>query len=372
MVSSIKKLVLTTCEFEQELDSNDSQCRDSELSDCEDSASTSATTTSTAATSVGSQPPSRKRRRSCLGKPTFNPVWKEEYLMWPVISSKFMTCIICLEKLTSFKLSTKMKENKSILQYDYNKKKRLVAKFENDLSKQQSLMKKATSPNELKRLAPYKLAFVLAKYKLPFTACEAFVSFGQTADPESLVFKHMASSRNTIASKTVELHQKVLQPELMHAISSSPYWSLMVDDSTDNAVKEQCGIYARFIDINQQAVVSSFVAFHQVVGHPTADYIYQSILKVIGKEGMDLPMKKLVGFTCDGASVMISSRQGVFAKLRREINPKLFLTHCPPHRLVWASKDAQKQIPDFVEKNVSDILKDSPTRRDQFQSIGVN
>lgn len=60
-------------------------------------------------------------------------------------------------------------------------------------------------------MAPYKLAFTLAKNELPFSACEAFVSFAKAADPESLVFKHMASSRTTIA---VELHQKVLQPEL--------------------------------------------------------------------------------------------------------------------------------------------------------------
>lgn len=56
----------------------------------------------------------------------------------------------------------------------------------------------------------------------------------------------------------------------------------MVDDSTDNAVKEQCGVYARFIDIEQEAICSSFLAFHQVVGHPTSENIYQCILKVIG------------------------------------------------------------------------------------------
>ena len=241
-----------------------------------------------------------------------------------------------------------------------------------NLSRQQSLMKKAMSPNEMNRLAPYKLAFTLAKNKLPFSACEAFVSFAKAADPESLVFKHMASSRNTIATKTVELHQKVLQPELEQKISNSPYWSLMVDDCTDSAVKEQCGVYGRFIDIDQEAISSSFLAFHQVVGHPTSENIYQSILKVIGKDGLDLPLNKMVAFTCDGASVMISNQQGVFGKLRREINPKLFLTHCPPHRLVLASKTAQKEIPDFVEKTISDVLfyfKDSPTRRDQFHLL---
>ena len=70
--------------------------------------------------------------------------------------------------------------------------------------------------------------------------------------------------------------------------------------------------------IDQEVISSSFLAFHQVVGHPTSENIYQSILKVISKDGLDLPLNKMVAFTCDGASVMISNQQGVFGKLRRE------------------------------------------------------
>ena len=49
---------------------------------------------------------------------------------------------------------------------------------------------------------------------------------------------------------------------------------------------------------------------------------------------------KLAGFTCDGASVMTSPKEG---KLRRETNPKLFSTHCPPHRLVLPSKEGERE-----------------------------
>ena len=80
-----------------------------------------------------------------------------------------------------------------------------------------------------------------------------------------------------------------------------------MDDSTDSAVKEQCGVYGRFIDIDQEAISSSFLAFHQVVGYPTSENIYQSILKLIGKDGLDPPLNKMVAFTCDGASVVISN-----------------------------------------------------------------
>jgi hypothetical protein len=58
-----------------------------------------------------------------------------------------------------------------------------------------------------------------------------------------------------------------------------------------------------------------------------------------------------------GASVMISSHQGVLGKLEREINSKLISTHCPALLIdSSASKAAQKEILDFVENLVSDMV----------------
>ena len=74
-----------------------------------------------------------------------------------------------------------------------------------------------------------------------------------------------------------------------------------------------------------------------------------------------------MSMTCDGAAVMVSQKSGVAGKMK-SINPKIFITHIvppPPHRLVLTSKASQKQIPDEVEKLVSDTLfffKDSPVR----------
>jgi hypothetical protein len=71
-----------------------------------------------------------------------------------------------------------------------------------------------------------------------------------------------------------------------------------------------------------------------------------------------LPLHTL---TSDGASVMISEKQGVLEKLSSAVNSKMFATHCPPHRLVLACKG----LPNDVERTVSDTLfffKDSAVR----------
>lgn len=69
---------------------------------------------------------------------------------------------------------------------------------------------------------------------------------------------------------------------------------------------------------------------------------------------------------------MVSERNGLYGKLKHAVNPKLFLTHCPPHRLILASKAGQKVLPGDIEKTVGDVLfffKDSSVRRDEFHSF---
>ena len=119
-------------------------------------------------------------------------------------------------------------------------------------------MASALKPNELVKLAPYKLAFVLGKHKLPFSTCEAFTEFARSADPSSCVFSQMACSRGTITKKTQELHQVVLKPLVVQNVNNSPYWSLIVDESCDSATQEQLGLYVRYLNLEKQKIDKEF------------------------------------------------------------------------------------------------------------------
>ena len=106
-------------------------------------------------------------------------------------------------------------------------------------------MASATKPNDMVKLAPYKLAFVISKQKMPFSSCEAFMEFARSADPASTVFSRMPCSRDTVTKRTQEIHQKVLKPTLL------PFWTLIGDESTDTATHEQLGLYVRYIDVEE-------------------------------------------------------------------------------------------------------------------------
>ena len=55
------------------------------------------------------------------------------------------------------------------------------------MKKQQQSLQEYTDASSLKVTASYKLAFTLAKYKLPLSSCDAMLEFAKAADPNSAV-----------------------------------------------------------------------------------------------------------------------------------------------------------------------------------------
>ena len=329
------------------------------------------------------EPPRKRRRKQKLH---FKEEWKLRYLMLPATTTQTsdssaknceeMICVQCQETMKAkSSTATRHVERKhpTMATFSLEKKKKLLRLFESRLRGQQSTMAIAMKPDEMVKLASYKLAFVISKHKMPFSSCEASMEFARSADPNSSVFSKMPCSRDTITKRTQEIHKKVLKPSLVQNVKDSPFWTLIADESTDTATQEQLGLYVRYVDLQKEKTVEEFLEMKRIIGHPTADNIFKAIMEVIDKEESEkLPIERLVGLTTDGAAVMISDRGGVYGKMKANVNSKLFSTHCPPHRLILASKAGQKELPTDIEKTVADTLfffKDSSVRRDEFSSL---
>ncbi len=321
--------------------------------------------------------PTRKMRKF-----HFQEIWKEKYLMAPGELADTMVCMICGQQLTSLKDSTAkrhaIRNHKDYTTFTKEKKHEISRLFQQrqvQKRRQQESLHQDTDPSSLKVAASYKLAFTVAKYKMPLSYCDAMVEFAVAEDPNSDVFRSVTGSRGTVTRRTMDLHQKVLVPEVLKGVNDSHFWSLMVDDSTDTGTHEQMILYVRFIDSRLQSIVTRFLGVKRIEGHPNAENLCRSIMSVIGSEGSGyaLPTDRLVSFTTDGASVMLSSHNGVLGKIRNEVgNAKLLSQHCCPHRLVLASKAGQHLLPDWIEKTVAsaiDYFKGSPCRRDEFQKF---
>jgi hypothetical protein len=146
----------------------------------------------------------------------------------------------------------------------------------------------------------------------------------------------------------------------------------MLGEATDKSVLEEVIVYARFIDTVEGKIKTKFLAIAPLTGHPDASNIFRALKKLFSDYGLDLPTSQLVCQTSDGASTLLSTKNGVAGKAKAEFNPKLFVQHCFNHRLVLASKDTQHNIPEHVEDTIKAVLnhfKYSAVSQSQLKSI---
>ncbi|KAJ8387984.1 hypothetical protein AAFF_G00147750 [Aldrovandia affinis] len=131
--------------------------------------------------------------------------------------------------------------------------------------------------------------------------------------------------------------------ELQQSLKSARCFSIMPDSSVDRSVKDQELIYCTYLQngkpVNQ---LIHIVALDHANSQGILDAILAGLLKVGVGEG-DLK-KRLVGFGCDGASVMLGVNNGVTARLQHL---------CPSLVPIWfpSCKTSSKRYAPSIHKH---------------------
>ena len=253
---------------------------------------------------------------------------------------------------------------------DKVKKMKIISTYKSALQSAKNAMSVFLGPQKLIEEVPYKLAYILAQYKLPFSVCGAFMDFAKVADPGSEVFHKATGSRRTVVRRMEDIYEKVIKPEVQGAANDALCWSYAIDESMDKGSVEQLGIFIRFINIPKEQVAVKFLAYEPVKGSPNAQNLFECFDRAV--TAAKLPKQKCIGHTSDNAKVVISELNGVAAKVRDAYNASLYIQHCVTHTEVLVAKDAQKIMPSWVEKTVKDIMDHfyfSAVRKHKFLEI---
>ncbi|XP_078581210.1 zinc finger protein 862-like [Branchiostoma floridae x Branchiostoma japonicum] len=147
-----------------------------------------------------------------------------------------------------------------------------------------------------------------------------------------------------IMSEMVKVLSDVPRKEILNCIRNSPYFSLMIDETTDVAVTKQLIIYARYLT-EKHKVKTSFLGI-VAIDDGKADTIVAAIQAFL--TSVDLDINRMAGFGSDGAAVMVGRRNGVAAQLRAA-NGKLVNVHCIAHRLALSAAQGADGIP-YLQK----------------------
>ena len=189
--------------------------------------------------------------------------------------------------------------------------------------------------NEACTKASFRIAHHLLKQKKPYTEGETIVSpclriaceelFGPTSAEK---ITKIPLSNDTIARRAEEMSDD-LEEQIICAVKLSPWYGLQFDESTDTVSEAQLLVYVRFVDMEQEDIMESYLFCLPVREHANGKTIFTRINEYITKA--DISWKKLANSTADGAAANFGKNSGVLVRIERKA-PQSTKMHCMIHR----------------------------------------
>ena len=145
-------------------------------------------------------------------------------------------------------------------------------------------------------------------------------------------------------------------------------YSLIVDETTDRSTKKSLAVIARVHDDREGKAKDLFLDLIEVTD-ASAEGLYKAICDLLS--ACNVPLKNMIGFAADNASVMMGNQRGLQALLKKEV-PHILVTGCICHSLHLCASAACTKLPSAIEdlaRNVYNYLGSSPKRLLEYQAV---
>lgn len=171
-----------------------------------------------------------------------------------------------------------------------------------------------------------------------------------------------------VQNEILQLFAHSILRKVVKEIRSCREFSIMADETTDSACKEQVCFFVRYV-INLTPK-EAFLGMYET-SSTTGLVLTNILLDVFQRYGLDIQF--LRGQCYDGASNMKGQDKGVQARVL-ELQPLACYTHCFNHSLNLALQDATKTVSLLrdalnVVNELGVFVKGSPKRLSQFRTL---
>ena len=209
---------------------------------------------------------------------------------------------------------------------------------------QVSALQTDSIPRKVKE-AELKLAGFIAEHNLPFLLMDHLSELLSSVCPDSRIAANVQCKR----TKTTCIIKNVLGPlfhnDVATSLQQNPY-SLLVDESTDVASMKQLCVVVRYFD---DALNRVSTRFFSLIDIPRADAatLYDSFRQELEQD--EVPLRNIVGYASDGASVMMGCNNSFRTRLE-SVNPNIFVMKCICHSAHLAASNACTKLPRQAEE----------------------
>ena len=171
-----------------------------------------------------------------------------------------------------------------------------------------------------------------------------------------------------IVNEQIEMMGKTLLCVILENVRkcTPPWYSLIGDEATDVAYREQFNLSIRWVDNNYEIHEDPLGLF--CLPNTTADTLFKVVKDILVL--CSLPLSLCRGQAFDGSSNMQGKRNGLVTKIKNEV-PAALSVHCFTHCLNLCLQDARRQLP-FIRdaldtvREIAKLIKFSPKRSHLF------
>ena len=321
--------------------------------------------------------PSAKHRKIESKGRLFKEDWTEKYFF--VEHNNKALCLICQETVAVFKefnmnrhYETKHSRYSEITGQARRDK---IVKLKSNLRSQSSTFIKKVVGTENIVEASYELSDLIAKEMKPFSDGEflkrgILIAVNALCPEKTHLFSNISLSRHTVTRRIEDMAADVKQT-FGDICKEFQYFSLALDESTDEKDTAQLAIFVRGISSNFE-ICEEFVELVPLKGTTTGADILRAVLPCLEENKLDL--EKLVSVTTDGAPAMVGVRKGFVSLLEKHIKEagfqnQIIKIHCIIHQEALCAKYLEmKEVMNVVVKVVNLILSKGLKHR-QFQQL---
>uniref|UniRef100_UPI00358F329E general transcription factor II-I repeat domain-containing protein 2A-like n=1 Tax=Myxine glutinosa TaxID=7769 RepID=UPI00358F329E len=282
---------------------------------------------------------------------TFKEEWKESYAFIPpsFVNAKPL-CLICNEVVAACK--------------EYNIKRHHETKHGTF---------KVAFPLQSEKVT--RASWVLARHNRPFTDAEVFKEVMVTVLEELTTDKSMdgiiasvkqvpLSARST--TRCIEALSDAVQGVIIEGLSQANYFSLAIDESTDNTDVAQLCVYVRYVD--GKVFREELLSLIPLEGHTTGDIIFTKLEELFRLHSLSFEKINLI--VTDGAPAMVGKRRGLVSRLK-ELAPQMHGLHCLIHQSVLCARlsGELKEVMDKVMRVINFVRGISSTQHRLFRQL---
>ena len=312
----------------------------------------------------------------------FNEEWTKKYFMQHFNGTAL--CLICRESVTVMKdyNCKRHYETKHAATFDDVKgeaRKNKIDQLVKRLSSEQKFFTKKVNENKTFVRAGCAVAQIIARSSRPFTdgdfVKDCMQAICKEVCPEKTdLFNKVPLSRMTIQRRVVDLSNDVCE-QLRDKLAICKYFSIALDESTDNVDTAQLLVFVRAVDENCK-LTQELAGIASLRGRTTGADIFGGVKSVL--ENLNVQWPKLCSVTTDGAPAMTGKELGLVAHLRSHLRDlgiptdTIHAYHCIIHQESLCTRVINfDNVMKFVFKSVNFIRAKGLNHR-QFRSFLEN